>query len=62
MSDSLAFDGDITLPLDDTLLFPINDRYFEMDDEVPMGTDIMDLFNSAIDPFFNQIMDPDLQN
>ncbi|KAI1206259.1 uncharacterized protein F4807DRAFT_234133 [Annulohypoxylon truncatum] len=62
MSDSLSFDGDITLPLDDTLLFPINDRYFEMDDEVPMGTDIMDLFNSAIDPFFNQIMDADFQN
>ncbi|KAI1458935.1 hypothetical protein F4805DRAFT_423076 [Annulohypoxylon moriforme] len=62
MSDNLAFDGGMTLPLDDTLLFPINDRYFEMDDEVPMGTDIMDLFNSAIDPFFNQIMDPELQN
>ena len=41
--------------MDDPLFFPINDGFFEMDDEVPMGTDIMDLFNSAmpgIDPFF----------
>ncbi|OTA81648.1 hypothetical protein M434DRAFT_401315 [Hypoxylon sp. CO27-5] len=63
VSDGLVFDGNVDLHLDDTLLFPINDRYFEMDDEIPIGTDIMDLFNSAmpgIDPFFNQMMGGDI--
>ncbi|KAI1390699.1 uncharacterized protein F4822DRAFT_161416 [Hypoxylon trugodes] len=59
MPDGIVFDGDLALPIDETLFFPINDRYFEVDDEVPIGTDIMDLFNSAmpgVDPFFNQLM------
>ncbi|KAI1411890.1 hypothetical protein F5Y13DRAFT_180505 [Hypoxylon sp. FL1857] len=65
VSDGLVFDDNVGLTLDDTLLFPINDRYFEMDDEIPIGTDIMDLFNSAmpgIDPFFNQMIGGDFQN
>ncbi|KAI0383502.1 hypothetical protein F5Y04DRAFT_26889 [Hypomontagnella monticulosa] len=57
--DGLDFDCGVDLPMDDPLFFPINDGFFEMDDDVPMGTDIMDLFNSAmpgIDPFFNPLM------
>ncbi|KAI2777467.1 hypothetical protein F4815DRAFT_480894 [Daldinia loculata] len=53
--ENLLFGGDASLPIDDALFFPINDGYFEMDDEVPLGTDIMDLFNSAmpgIDPYY----------
>ncbi|KAI5863284.1 hypothetical protein GGS23DRAFT_605296 [Durotheca rogersii] len=56
MTDNLVFDGDVALPIDETLFFPINDRIFGMDNDFPTGTDIMDLFNSAmpgIDPFFN---------
>lgn len=63
--ENLLFDGDASLPIDDALFFPINDGYFEMDDEVPLGTDIMDLFNSAmpgIDPYYNPMIGGDPQD
>ncbi|KAL7626533.1 hypothetical protein AAE478_003305 [Parahypoxylon ruwenzoriense] len=62
--EGLVFEGDVALPIDDALFFPINDRYFDIDDEVPIGTDIMDLFNSTIpgiDPFFNQLINSNTQ-
>ncbi|KAI8961944.1 hypothetical protein F5Y11DRAFT_208320 [Daldinia sp. FL1419] len=59
------FDNDAPLPLNDALFFPINDRLFEIDGEVPLGTDIMDLFNSAmpgIDPYYNPMIGGEHQN
>ncbi|OTB07873.1 hypothetical protein M426DRAFT_317765 [Hypoxylon sp. CI-4A] len=59
VSTSSVFDGDASLSIDDILLFPVNDEHFRMDDEVPMGIDIMDLFNytlPGVDPFFSPAM------
>ncbi|KAI1475620.1 hypothetical protein F4774DRAFT_396177 [Daldinia eschscholtzii] len=62
--EDLFFDGDPSLPINNALFFPINDRFFEVDDEVPLGTDIMDLFNSTmpgIDPYYNPMISGDHQ-